>query len=220
MKKYYTRACNFVYGKSSIKLVSKKKNLPLNGNRELSFNQIEIITRNLKKTINLKDIKKLPKLLREKVYKDLKIITKKNNNFSNFNFKKIPNIMGILNLTPDSFSDGGKFNKKKAGVNHAINLFKFGADIIDVGGESTRPGSKSISEKEEWSRIKKVLTEKIDDLHKLAKALLTYETLSGEEIENLINKNIYPNNKEDLKVEDEDKGSALSSMGLKPKIIH
>ena len=65
--------------------------------------------------------------------------------------------MGILNLTPDSFSDGGKFNKKKAGVNHAINLFKFGADIIDVGGESTRPGSKSISEKEEWSRIKKVL---------------------------------------------------------------
>lgn len=57
-------------------------------------------------------------------------------------------------------------------------------------------------------------------MHKLAKALLTYETLSGEEIENLINKNIYPNNKEDLKVEDEDKGSALSSMGLKPKIVH
>ena len=38
--------------------------------------------------------------------------------------------MGILNLTPDSFSDGGKFNKKKAGVNHAKNLFKFGADIL------------------------------------------------------------------------------------------
>ena len=64
------------------------------------------------------------------------------------------------------------------------------------------------------------MTEKIDDLHKLAKALLTYETLSGEEIENLINKNIYPSNKEDLKNEDEDKGSALSSMGLKPKIVH
>ena len=57
-------------------------------------------------------------------------------------------------------------------------------------------------------------------MHKLAKALLTYETLSGEEIENLINKNIYPSNKEDLKVEDQDKGSALSSMGLKPKIVH
>ncbi|MDB9983579.1 ATP-dependent zinc metalloprotease FtsH [Candidatus Pelagibacter sp.] len=71
-----------------------------------------------------------------------------------------------------------------------------------------------------YERARTVLTEKIDDLHKLAKALLTYETLSGEEIENLINKDIYPSNKEDLKVEDEDKGSALSSMGLKPKIVH
>ncbi|MBC8296520.1 MAG: hypothetical protein H8E55_12075, partial [Pelagibacterales bacterium] len=59
-----------------------------------------------------------------------------------------------------------------------------------------------------------------DDLHKLAKALLTYETLTGEEIENLINKNVYPANKEDLKVEDEDQGSALGSIGLKPKIVH
>ena len=157
MKKYYTRACNFFYGKSSIKLVNQKKTLPLNGNKEISFNKIEVISRDSKKIVNIKSVKKLSKKQREKIDKDLKIIIKKNNNFSNLNFKKIPNIMGILNLTPDSFSDGGKFNKKKAGVNHAINLFKFGADIIDVGGESTRPGSKSISEKEEWSRIKKVL---------------------------------------------------------------
>ena len=65
--------------------------------------------------------------------------------------------MGILNLTPDSFSDGGKFNKKKTGVNHAINLFKLGADIVDVGGESTRPGSKAVSEKKEWNRIEKII---------------------------------------------------------------
>ena len=71
-----------------------------------------------------------------------------------------------------------------------------------------------------YERARTVLTEKIDDLHKLAKALLTYETLSGEEIENLINKNIYPSNKEGLEIEEEDKGSALSSMGLKPKIVH
>ena len=70
-----------------------------------------------------------------------------------------------------------------------------------------------------YERARKVLTEKIDDLHKLAKALLTYETLTGEEIENLINKNIYPADKQDLKVED-DKGSALSALGLKPKIVH
>ena len=71
-----------------------------------------------------------------------------------------------------------------------------------------------------YERARKVLTEKIDDLHKLAKALLTYETLSGEEIENLINKNVYPKDKEDIKVDDNDKGSALSSLGLKPKIVH
>ena len=67
---------------------------------------------------------------------------------------------------------------------------------------------------------KKVLTEKIDDLHKLAKALLTYETLTGAEIEDLINKNVFPANKEDLKVEEEEQGSALGSIGLKPKIVH
>jgi len=159
MKKYYTRVCNFAYGKTSIKIVSKKKNLPLNGNKEFSFSQIEIITRNSKKIIDLKNIKKLPKLQREKINKDVKLIIKKKNNFSNLNFKKIPNIMGVLNLTPDSFSDGGKFNKRKAGLKHAKNLFKFGADIVDVGGESTRPGSKPINEKEEWNRIKKIIKE-------------------------------------------------------------
>ena len=71
-----------------------------------------------------------------------------------------------------------------------------------------------------YDRAKKVLTSKIDDLHKLAKALLTYETLTGSEIEDLINKNVYPANKEDLRAEEEEKGSALGSIGLKPKIVH
>ena len=71
MKKYYTRACNFVYGKSSIELVRKKKNLPLNGNKKISFGQIEILTRTSIKKIDLKDIKKLPKLLKKKINKDI-----------------------------------------------------------------------------------------------------------------------------------------------------
>jgi dihydropteroate synthase len=71
MKKYYTRACNFTYGKLSIKLVNGKKNLPLKGNKEISFDEIEIISRNSKKIINIKDIKNLPKLLKIKVKKDL-----------------------------------------------------------------------------------------------------------------------------------------------------
>ena len=73
---------------------------------------------------------------------------------------------------------------------------------------------------EGYNKAKEILTTKIDDLHKLAKALLAYETLTGEEIENLINKNIYPSNKEDLKEEDKKQDSALDSMGMKPKIVH
>ncbi len=95
--------------------------------------------------------------MRDKIKKNLKIIIKKNKNFANLDFKKTPNIMGVLNLTPDSFSDGGKFNKKNIGLKHGIDLFKFGADIVDVGGESTRPGSKPISEKKEWNRIEKII---------------------------------------------------------------
>jgi dihydropteroate synthase len=157
MKKHYTRACNFAYGKSSIELVKKKKNLSLNGNKKISFGQIEILTRTSSRIIDLKDIKKLSKSLRKKINQDLDTITKKNENFSNLNFNKIPNIMGILNLTPDSFSDGGKFNKKKTGISHAKNLFKSGAGIVDIGGESTRPGSKPVSKKEEWNRIKEII---------------------------------------------------------------
>jgi len=71
-----------------------------------------------------------------------------------------------------------------------------------------------------YEKAKKILKEKIEDLHKLAKALLVYETLTGTEIEDLINKNVYPPNKEDLKVEEDNSGSALGSIGLKPKIVH
>ena len=74
---------------------------------------------------------------------------------------------------------------------------------------------------EGYNQAKQILTEKIDDLHKIAKALMTYETLTGEEIENIINKNIYPKDKISEKPEDSnDKSSALGAMGLKPKIVH
>ena len=73
---------------------------------------------------------------------------------------------------------------------------------------------------EGYNQAKQILSSKIDDLHKIAKALLTYETLTGEEIANIINKNIYPTNKEDLKVEEDKDSSALGSIGLKPKIVH
>jgi dihydropteroate synthase len=95
--------------------------------------------------------------LKKKIYLDIKKIKSKKKNFSNLEFKKIPNILGVLNLTPDSFSDGGKFNTKKKGINHAIKLYKEGADLIDVGGESTRPGSKEVNKEDEWNRINDIL---------------------------------------------------------------
>ncbi len=157
MSRHYTRLCNLYYGNSSKKLVNRNKTIPLNGAKEISFDQIEIITRNSKKKIFVNQIKYLPKLIRRKINSDLKKIKSKKKNFSNLNFTKIPNIMGVLNLTPDSFSDGGKFNSKKKGINHAIDLINSGANLIDIGGESTRPGSKVIKENLEWQRIEKIL---------------------------------------------------------------
>ena len=74
-------------------------------------------------------------------------------------------IMGVLNVTPDSFSDGGKYYNKRSAIERAIAMAAEGADIIDVGGESTRPGAHTISREEEAARVVPVvaaISEKID----------------------------------------------------------
>tara|TARA_B100001063_G_scaffold219872_1_gene224316 strand:- start:592 stop:1644 length:1053 start_codon:yes stop_codon:yes gene_type:complete len=157
MSRYYTRVCNFYYGKESKNLVKKKKSIPIHQIKEISFDQIEIITRKSKKKISIHQVKNLSKTLKNKIAYDLKKIRSKKKNFSNLNFQNIPNILGVLNLTPDSFSDGGKFNTNKKGIERAFHLFNSGSNLIDIGGESTRPGSKTIDENLEWSRISKVL---------------------------------------------------------------
>jgi dihydropteroate synthase len=65
----------------------------------------------------------------------------------------VPRIMGILNVTPDSFSDGGRFDRLDAALYHAERMVVDGADILDVGGESTRPGAQPVSEAEELDRV-------------------------------------------------------------------
>ena len=82
-----------------------------------------------------------------------------------YDLKQKTLIMGILNVTPDSFSDGGRFNSTDLAVKHAKKMVEEGADIIDIGGESTRPGAKKISQKIELKRILPVvkkLSKKID----------------------------------------------------------
>ena len=68
-------------------------------------------------------------------------------------FPRSPLIMGIVNVTPDSFSDGGQHATSEAAVAHALSLAAEGADILDIGGESTRPGAPAVSESEELARV-------------------------------------------------------------------
>lgn len=71
-----------------------------------------------------------------------------------------PKIMGIVNLTPDSFSDGGAYSQNaQTALAHAERLLKEGADILDIGGESTRAGADYVSPEEEWARVEPVLAE-------------------------------------------------------------
>jgi dihydropteroate synthase len=85
----------------------------------------------------------------------------------NFDFK-YAYVMGIVNVTPDSFSDGGQFIDKDNAVIHALEMIEDGVDIIDVGGESTRPGSEPVSEADELNRvipvIKEILKKKPDTI--------------------------------------------------------
>ena len=164
MVKYYTRACNFYFGQKAKEKIKERKALPLNNNHLLSFDTIEIITRKFKKKIHIKEIKNQSFKIRKKVLKDIKLI-KGVKKFKGLNLKDFPILMGIINLTPDSFSDGGKYNKKNSGFNYAKNLIKKGCQILDLGGESTRPGAKDINPKIEWRRIDKTLN-KIKKLDK------------------------------------------------------
>ena len=155
MLKYYTRACNFYYGKTSLEMVKKKSAFPLHGNRELSFDTIEILSRNKTRKINIKKINSLSNSLKKKIKKDLINIRKKKV-FCKIDLQE-PLLVGILNLTPDSFSDGGKYNNTKSALNRINLLLKAGCKIIDIGGESTRPGSKGIDKNIEWKRIKNLI---------------------------------------------------------------
>jgi dihydropteroate synthase len=181
MRKYYTRACNFYYGKTSREKIKKKIALPLCGNKDICFSKVEIFTRNKKKInsriINIKNIKHQSLTLKKELNKDLIKITSKRNFFSN------QTIMGILNMTPDSFSDGGQYNKTSKALKHINLMINSGAEIIDIGGESTRPGSKTILPEEEWKRISQVV--KIFK-KKFPKIKLSVDTRKSDVIKNAL----------------------------------
>ena len=155
MKKYYTRACNFYYGSLSKNLIKQKKALPLCGNNTIAFDSIELFKRENKKIsskiININYINLLSQKVQIKVKQDLNKISNKRKIFND------PAIMGVLNMTPDSFSDGGKYNKINKAYKRIKQMINSGAKIIDIGGESTRPGSLEITPSQEWKRIEKLV---------------------------------------------------------------
>lgn len=97
-----------------------------------------------------------------------------------FEYGKRTYIMGILNVTPDSFSDGGDFTNVDIAVKHAKDMIKEGADIIDLGGESTRPGHKFVSADEEIKRIVPVI-KKLKEEIKVPISIDTYKAEVAEE---------------------------------------
>ena len=100
-----------------------------------------------------------------------------------FIFPRKTLIMGIVNVTPDSFSDGGLFFNTNRAVDHALKLVDEGADILDIGGESTRPGAASISVKEELNRVIPV----IDKLSLQSEAIISVDTHKPVVAEEAIN---------------------------------
>ena len=80
----------------------------------------------------------------------------------------IPRVMGIVNVTPDSFSDGGLYFDADQAIAHGLRLIEEGADILDIGGESTRPGSAEITPEEEIARIVKETINALNDKNSVA----------------------------------------------------
>ena len=178
MRNHYTRACNFYYGIKAQNLIKKKIALPLCGNKSLAFDHIEILSRKKKsRVVHIKKIDSLDKILKKIVKNDIRKIVSKRPNLNNDLKFSEPLIMGILNLTPDSFSDGGLYNQSHKAFLHIQNMIDKGANIIDVGGESTRPESKDVSSKMEWRRLKKVI---VKFKKKYPKIFLSIDTRKSE----------------------------------------
>ncbi|NCU63709.1 MAG: dihydropteroate synthase family protein [Candidatus Fonsibacter ubiquis] len=133
MKSIYIRPTNIVFGQKAIK-------------RQSDGNTIE--------EYSVLEIEKLD--FKNEIENDLNNITSKRKNFFNLNFTN-PILMGVLNVTPDSFSDGGKYNTTYRALDHVRSMINYGAHIIDVGGESTRPGAKSVSELDEIKRVSETI---------------------------------------------------------------
>ncbi len=158
MKSIYIRPTNIVFGQKANYFIQAGTAKSLCGLEDVGFLSVEILKRksdgNTVEEYSFLELERLD--FKDKIQSDLNKITSKRNNIFNLNFKN-PILMGVLNVTPDSFSDGGKYNTTFRALDHVKNMIDFGAHIIDVGGESTRPGAKSVSDQDEIVRVSETI---------------------------------------------------------------
>lgn len=152
----YLRPIGFLYGDAGAKAVAEGLALPLAGST-IAFTAAELIEGTARaakrRLVTAQDLARSRDA-------DLNLVLERvvapRPAFAGLNLTR-PLIMGIVNVTPDSFSDGGLYDSTEGAIMHAAELTKEGADIVDVGGESTRPGSDAVEEGEELSRVIPVL---------------------------------------------------------------
>ncbi len=154
--KHYLRPTGLVYGDSAAEAVGSGMALPLAGG-PIAFTAAELIealpdTRHRK----LVAASELAQSRDADLAALLARVTAKRSRFAGLDLDR-PALMGIVNVTPDSFSDGGLYDRTEGAVTHAAELHAAGASIIDVGGESTRPGSDGVGEDDELARVLPVL---------------------------------------------------------------
>jgi dihydropteroate synthase len=154
--KLYLRPIGFLYGDIAIEAVTEDVSLPLAGST-IAFTAAELIEGVPSSTERrLLSAKELAASRDADLTRLLKRIIAPRPPFAGLSPTR-PLIMGIVNVTPDSFSDGGLYDTAEGAVVRAAELVAGGADIVDVGGESTRPGSDTVEENEELSRVLPVL---------------------------------------------------------------
>ena len=158
MKSIYIRPTNIVFGQRANFFIQEKSAKSLCGLENVGFLSLEILKRqsdgNTVEEYSVLEIEKLD--FKNEIKDDLNNITSKRKNVFNLDFTN-PILIGVLNVTPDSFSDGGKYNTMYRALDHVRTMINYGANIVDVGGESTRPGAKSVSELDEIKRISETI---------------------------------------------------------------
>lgn len=146
MKTYY-RPTGLVFGADVARMVRDGDALPLAGMTHVGFTHVDVITRD--KGVIERDMQRISGVDDSAA---LTRLSEKRPDFAGINLAQ-PCIMGIVNVTPDSFSDGGKLTSSAAAISHGEQLAGEGAAILDVGGESTRPGSDTVPDDEELARV-------------------------------------------------------------------